>query len=129
MRIVTAAAVVLAASSPALAAGGGGPAKAGPAGIPFTCSDGRSLRAVYGRAGPRDRSELLFEGAKPIEIEQTPTLYDASFAAPGEGLVWTTNGVEGWLTEDKSGREIARCTRLGWGQGKAPDAEHAPGEH
>lgn len=119
-------------AQPALASGGG-KAKKGPEGIPFTCSDGRALRVVYGREGPKAKAKLLFDGAAPEVLAPAPAYQGLLFLADAEagaGLAWATDGIEGTLSErtaDAGEREIARCRRVGW-SGEAA-AEHHAGEH
>ena len=109
-------------SSPSLAAGGG-KAKAGPQGIPFTCSDGRPLRVVYGREGPKAHAQLMWEGAEPRKLEPAHALEGLRYTAelqPGQLITWTTDGIEGRLLEESADgeREIARCKRSGWDGGE-----------
>ena len=106
------------------AASGGGKAKAGPAGIPFQCSDGQALRVVYGREGPKAHATLLREGAEPRELEPAHALEGLRYTAevaPGQLLSWTTDGIQGRLMEETAEgteREIARCRRSGWNAGE-----------
>ena len=116
--LVVAALTTLSFSPPATAAGGG-KAKAGPKGIPFTCSDGRALRVVYGREGPKAHAKLVWEGAEPRELEPAHSLEGLRYTAevqPGQLMIWTTDGVEGRIFEGTADgeREVAHCKRLGW---------------
>lgn len=110
-------------ASPSAFAAGGGAAKKGPQGIPYHCSDGRSLRVVYGDQGPRATAELVFDGWEKLILQPTGGYAGKSYMvsrAPEPGLIWNTDGLSGVLVEaaaDPSvdGRELARCDRLGWG--------------
>lgn len=125
------------AATPALASGGGGPVKKGPEGIPFTCSDGRSLRVVYERDGPRGGAELRFVGDETLHLDPSPAMTGARYAhetATGALIVWATDGINGWLIETTpqapmEGRELARCDRLGWGSALDTSAPHAEEAH
>jgi hypothetical protein len=124
-------------SAPALAAGGGA-AKKGPQGIPYHCSDGRSLRVVYGDSGPRAAAQLAFDSGEKLTLQPTGSYGGKSYMLAreaGPALLWKTDGLGGVLAEAApdpalEAREIARCDRLGWGGNydKAEGVEAEP-EH
>jgi hypothetical protein len=118
-----AAALLAAAPLPAAHASGGGAVKAGPEGIPFSCSDGRSMRVVYGREGPKAKAKLLFGDSETYELNPAPTIMDRRYTAEGSAgqtFVWATNGIDAIFSEasaDGAERELARCRRDGWNGG------------
>ena len=99
--------------------------KAGPAVVPYLCSDGHQAVAIYetGSGSRHARARLTYEG-RTLEMEAAPTLYGGRYrsaAGSGEGapLAWSLRGEEAWLTEspDADGytreeRALARCIRL-----------------
>lgn len=116
-------------AQPALAAGGG-KAEKGPAGIPFSCSDGREMRVVSDGAGPRGKLKLLFADGHPHELRAQPTIEGLRYAGEADGhmLVWSTDGIEGVLAQASADaaeeQEIARCRRAGWDGFKEGAAGH-----
>lgn len=119
------------------ASSSGGKVKDGPAGIPFTCSDGRALRVVYGRGGPRDEAELRFAGGESHHLKLARGMAGNRYAGELDGgrmLVWTSNAGTGWLSEmspdGSEDRQLATCNRAGWGDTAAETTEpHADESH
>ena len=115
----------------AAGAAGGGKAKKGPKGIPFSCSDARTLRVVYENGGTlKAKAKLLFDGGKSYELAFAPTELGRRYAKDVEGrtMSWSTDGVEAVLAEDE--REVARCRRAGRdGELASHGAEHKDGAH
>jgi hypothetical protein len=112
-------------------AAGGGKAKKGPKGIPFSCSDARTLRVVYENGGtPRAKAKLQFDGGEKYDLAYAPTELGRRYAKEIEGrtVSWSTDGVEAVLGEGE--REVARCRRAGRdGQPVSHGAEHKDGAH
>lgn len=129
--IATIVAASLLAIPAAAEAAGGGKAKKGPKGIPFACSDSRSLRVVYENGGTmKAKAKLLFDGGESYELAFAPTELGRRYAKEIEGrtLSWTTDGVEAVLGENE--RELARCQRSGRdGQIASHGGEHKEGAH
>ncbi len=113
-------------AAPSLAAGSGTPApsNAGPAPIPYLCSDGHSASVVYESGSDFHHAKALvtYEG-RTIEMRAAPTLYGVRYRAEaGEGgppLAWSLRGEEAWLTEapdedsyTRQERAIVRCIRV-----------------
>ncbi|SMF74167.1 hypothetical protein [Allosphingosinicella indica] len=114
-------------------ASGGGPVKMGPKGIPFTCSDARSLRAYYEGGGPKATVKLVFDDGATWKLDSAPTLYGRNYASAGpdgQTVYWSTNGLGATIRQASAisaaePQEIARCTR-GGRDGSAPhdDTHH-----
>jgi membrane-bound inhibitor of C-type lysozyme len=96
--------------------------EAGPAGIPYTCADGKPARITYEGGGyfPRARASLLYDG-RMIELRATPPTFGLRYVSEGEEnhgpiLVWSARGEEAWLSEladdSVTERELAHCTRV-----------------
>ena len=124
-------AVSLLAIPVAAGAAGGGKAKKGPKGIPFSCSDARTLRVVYENGGTlRAKAKLLFDDGESLELAFSPTELGRRYAKEIEGrtLSWSTDGVEAVLGEGE--REVARCRRDGRdGQLASHGAHHKDSAH
>ena len=118
------AAALLAAPSLAAASGTPAPSNAGPAPIPYLCSDGHEASVVYesGSDYHHAKAQVTYEG-RTIEMRAAPTLYGVRYRAEaGEGgtpLAWSLRGEEAWLTEapdeesyTRQERAIVRCIRL-----------------
>jgi hypothetical protein len=104
----------------------------GPAGIAFSCADGRPARIFYEGGGDpaRARARLLFDGHS-FEMRAAPTLSGLRYSSesgltPGSGLVWAAEGDEAVLIEMPADREIVRCTRIRDG---TPPTDETHGEH
>lgn len=134
LQIVTAAALTAALVS---ACGGKKVETASPKGIPYLCADGRPMRVVYDGGGARATAKLMFDGGS-FKMSAAPTVSGLRYASEsglneGQALVWTTDGVNGTLSEVPAAqaglgdeREIVRCERMGWdGQSDVPPEEHA----
>lgn len=130
-RFAKAVVLLLAAAPAALAAsGGGGAYKAGPKGIPFACSDARTLRVVYDGGGMKAKAKLMFDGGEAQELKAAPTPLGRRYVkelGKGRAMVWTTDGVEATIREAAGGaeQEIARCRR----SGRDGDAGHDDAHH
>lgn len=121
LHIVTAAAL----AAGLAACGGKALETASPKGIAYQCADGRPMRVVYDGGGTRATAKLLFDGGS-FKMSAAPTVSGLRYASEtglneGQALVWTTDGINGTLSEVPAAqaglgdeREIVRCERLGW---------------
>ena len=99
----------------------------GPAGIAYSCGDGRTARIFFGGGDPtRAAARLEFDG-REHEVRPAPAMSGLRYVSES-GLVWSAEGdsaVVGQLTQDPAAseaeREIARCTRLRDGDVHPPD--------
>ncbi len=115
------------------------PAKAGPAIVPYLCSEGVAASAMYENgSGSRHARALVTYRGETVALDQAPTLYGVRYRAAspsGTTLAWSLRGEEAWLTEspDADGytreeRAIARCVRLR-GAAAPADEGHDPDSH
>lgn len=117
-------AALIAAPSPAAASGTPAPSNAGPAPIPYLCSDGHEASVVYESGSDFNHAKALvtYEG-RTIEMRAAPTLYGVRYRAEasegGTPLAWSLRGEEAWLTEapdedsyTRQERALVRCIRL-----------------
>lgn len=97
----------------------------GPAGLPYSCTGGRTARIFYDGGDPnRAPARLEFEG-RTVLLRPAPAMNGLRYEGEG-GLVWWSQGDEARLSEaaaDGSEREIARCSRLREGDAAAHE-EH-----
>lgn len=127
--------IMLGMAPTAATAGGGGAVKAGPKGIPFSCSDARTLRVVYDGGGMKAKAKLLFDGGEAQELKAAPTPLGRRYTkdlGEGRAMVWTTNGVEAAILESSGGaeQEVTRCHRSGRdGVHAGPDEAHEGEAH
>ena len=110
---------------------------AGPAGIPYSCADGRLARIVYDGGDPnRAPARLDFDGRR-FELAPQPALNGLRYAsdeglAPGRSLIWHAEGDEAALIEIPADptageREIVRCSRVR--EGEAMPEPHGSDHH
>jgi membrane-bound inhibitor of C-type lysozyme len=95
---------------------------AGPAGLPYACSDGRAARIFYDRGDPNRAPARLELGGDTIVLMPAPAMSGLRYVADS-GLAWLAEGDEAVLSENGAGgeREIARCSRVRAGETAAPD--------
>jgi hypothetical protein len=116
----------------AAAASGGGAVKKGPKGIPFSCSDARTLRVVYDGGGMRAKVKLMFANGETHELKAAPTPIGRRYTKPtGEGrlMVWKTNGVDAEIAEAGGALSGSLETHTGAEVHKASLSPASPEEH
>lgn len=104
--------------------------QAGPAGIPYVCTNGQPARIHYEGGGwfVRARANLAYDG-RTFLLVATPPTYGLRYVSPveteGPVMTWTARGEEAWIAElaadNVTEREIAHCTRLRSGEEPAHD--------
>jgi membrane-bound inhibitor of C-type lysozyme len=95
---------------------------AGPAGIPYACTDGKAARIFYDGGDPnRAPARLEHDGHSTI-LNAAPAINGLRYQSEA-GLIWWAQGDDARLARaaaDGTESEIARCTRVREGGAPAP---------
>ena len=111
---------------------------AGPAGLPYACSDGRSARIFFDGGDPnRASARLRFDG-REFALTPVPAMSGLRYVAEngltaGHALVWSAQGDEASLTElpadpASEEREVVRCSRVREGEATTAEPHGAHGD-